>query len=139
MNVVNLLVCDPAIVLQDVEVLGSNGGSDLLCNGKELDQGVVGDICELLAVELGDDKLMGSRLVSTAVMLHGSTRGKTDSVALAQGVDVQEGEGLLALKELHGGDLACGGQSHGCISGGQYHSVPLMILQKMHEAAILVG
>ena len=57
-NVVNLLVRDPAIVLQDVEVFGSNGGSDLLCNGKELCEVVVGDVCELLAVELGDDKLM---------------------------------------------------------------------------------
>jgi hypothetical protein len=56
-NVVDLLVCDPAIVLQDVEVLRSNGGSDLLCNRKELCKVVVGDVCELLAVELGDDKL----------------------------------------------------------------------------------
>jgi hypothetical protein len=57
-NVVDLLVCDPAIVLQDVEVLRSNGGSDLLCNGKELCEVVVGDVCELLAVEFGDDELM---------------------------------------------------------------------------------
>lgn len=59
MNVVDLLVCDPAIVLQDVEVLCSNGGSDLLCNRKEFCEVVVGNVCELLAVELGDDKLMG--------------------------------------------------------------------------------
>ena len=57
-NVVDLLVCNPAVVLQDVEVLRSNGGSNLLCNGKELCEGVVGDVCELLAVELGNDKLM---------------------------------------------------------------------------------
>ena len=58
MNVVDLLVCNPAIVLQDVEVLCSNGGSDLLCHRKELCEGVVGDVRELLAVELGNDKLM---------------------------------------------------------------------------------
>ena len=58
MNVVDLLVCNPAIVLQDVEVLCSHGGSDLLRNRKELCEGVVGDVCELLAVELGNDKLM---------------------------------------------------------------------------------
>ena len=57
-NVINLLVSDPAIVLQDVEVLCTDGGSDLLCNRKELCEGVVGDVCELLAVKLGDDKLM---------------------------------------------------------------------------------
>lgn len=58
MNVVDLLVCNPAIVLQDVEVLRSNGGSDLLRHWKELAEMVVGDVCELLAVELGNDKLM---------------------------------------------------------------------------------
>ena len=57
-DVVDLLVGNPAVVLQDVEVLRSNGGSNLLCNGKELCEGVVGDVCELLAVELGNDKLM---------------------------------------------------------------------------------
>ena len=57
MDVVDLLVGNPAVVLQDVEVLRSNGGSNLLCNGKELCEGVVGDVCELLAVVLGDDEL----------------------------------------------------------------------------------
>ena len=58
MNVVDLLVRNPAVVLQDVEVLCSNSGSDLLCNRKELCEGVVGDVCELLPVELGNDELM---------------------------------------------------------------------------------
>lgn len=63
----------------------------------------------------------------------------THGMALAQGVDIQEGECLLALEELHGGDLPYGlGQCHGCIGGWQYHGLPLMILQKMHEAAMLV-
>jgi hypothetical protein len=57
-HMVDLLVSNPAIVLQDVEILCSNGGSDLLCNRKELCEGVVGDVCELLAVELWNDKLM---------------------------------------------------------------------------------
>ena len=55
---INLLVGNSAIVLQDVEVLRSNGGSNLLCHRKELGEMVVGDVCELLAVELGNDKLM---------------------------------------------------------------------------------
>lgn len=58
MDVINLLVGNSAIVLQDVEVFRSNGGSNLLRNGKELGEVVVGDVCELLAVELGNDKLM---------------------------------------------------------------------------------
>ena len=57
-DVVDLLVGNPAIVLQNVEVLCSNGGGDLLCNRKELYERVIGDVCELLAVELGNDKLM---------------------------------------------------------------------------------
>jgi len=57
-HVVNLLVRNSAIVLQDVEVLCSHSGGDLLCNRKELCEGVVGDVCELLAVELWDDKLI---------------------------------------------------------------------------------
>lgn len=32
----------------------------------------------------------------------------TNSVALAQWVDVEEREGLVALKQLHGGNLPCG-------------------------------
>ena len=32
----------------------------------------------------------------------------TDSMASAQRVDVQEGISLVALEELHAGDLACG-------------------------------
>jgi hypothetical protein len=36
------------------------------------------------------------------------SRACTDSMALAQRTDVQEGECLLALEELHGGDLPCG-------------------------------
>jgi len=41
-------------------------------------------------------------------------------MALAQGANVQEGKCLLALEELHGGDLPCGLVScHDCISGFQ--------------------
>ena len=57
-NMVNLLMGNSAVVLQDVEVLCSHSGGDLLCNRKELCEGVVGNVCELLAVELGNDKLM---------------------------------------------------------------------------------
>ena len=60
-------------------------------------------------------------------------------MALAQGTNVEEGECLLALEELHGGDLACGLVRVMVTSVAQTFNVPLMILQKMHEAAMLVG
>ena len=58
-DVVNDLVSDSAIVLKDVKVICSNGGGDLLCNGQELGERVIRDVCELLAVELGGDELIG--------------------------------------------------------------------------------
>ena len=67
------------------------------------------------------------------------SRACTDSMALAQRTDVQEGECLLALEELHGGDLACGLVRVTVTSVACTFPVPLMILQKMHEAAMLVG
>ena len=60
-------------------------------------------------------------------------------MALAQGTNVEEGECLLALEELHGGDLACGLVRVTVTSVACTFPVPLMILQKMHEAAMLVG
>jgi hypothetical protein len=60
-------------------------------------------------------------------------------MALAQGADVQEGEGLLTLEELHGGNLPCTPVNVTITSVASDVDIPLMILQKMHEAAILVG
>lgn len=57
MDVPNNLVGDFAVVLQDVEVLGAGGGGNLLCNREQLREGLVGDVCELLTVVLGDDEL----------------------------------------------------------------------------------
>lgn len=59
MDVVNDLVSNSAIVLENVEVLCSHCGGDFLCNRQELGERVVRDVCELLAVELGDDELVG--------------------------------------------------------------------------------
>jgi hypothetical protein len=56
-DMVDLLVGNPAVVLQDVEVLCANGRGNLLGDGQQLGQRVVGDVCELLAVVLGDDEL----------------------------------------------------------------------------------
>lgn len=103
---VNDLVGDPAVVLKDVEVLGSNSGGDLLCNGEELGERVVRDVCELLAVELGNDELF-DHACQHCSLLHDSDETDTDGVAPAERVDVQEGESLVALEELHGRDLAC--------------------------------
>jgi hypothetical protein len=60
-------------------------------------------------------------------------------MALAQGADVQEGEGLLALEELHGGNFPCTPVNVTITSVASDVDIPLMILQKMHEAAMLVG
>jgi hypothetical protein len=54
---VDLLVGNPAVVLQDVEVFCADGRGDLLGDGQQLGEAVVGDVCELLAVVLGDDEL----------------------------------------------------------------------------------
>ena len=54
---VDLLVGDPAVVLQDVKVFCADGRGDLLGDGQQLGEAVVGDVCELLAVVLGDDEL----------------------------------------------------------------------------------
>jgi hypothetical protein len=56
-DMVDLLVGDPAVVLQDVEVLCANGSGNLLGDGQQLGEAVVRDVCELLAVVLGDDEL----------------------------------------------------------------------------------
>ena len=54
---IDLLVGNPAVVLQDVEILCADGRGNLLGDGQQLGEAVVGDVCELLAVVLGDDEL----------------------------------------------------------------------------------
>jgi hypothetical protein len=54
---VDLLVGNPAVVLQDVKVLCANGSGNLLGDRQQLGQRLVGNVCELLAVVLGDDEL----------------------------------------------------------------------------------
>lgn len=61
--VVDQLVRDAAVVLQDVVVLAADGLGDLLGDGQNLGQLVVGDVVQLGAVVFGDDEL-GKRLVS---------------------------------------------------------------------------
>lgn len=60
MDVVDDLVGNPAVVLQDVEVLCTRGEGDLLCHGEQLGQGVIGNVRELLAVVLGNDELIAA-------------------------------------------------------------------------------
>ena len=54
---IDLLVGNPAVVLQDVEILCADGRGNLLGDGQQLGDAIVGDVCELLAVVLGDDEL----------------------------------------------------------------------------------
>jgi len=56
-DMVDNLVRNPAVVLQDIKVLRTNGSGNFLGDGQQLSQRVVGDVCELLAVVLGDDEL----------------------------------------------------------------------------------
>ena len=56
-NVVHDLVSDASIVLQDVVVLGIHRLSNLLCDGQDLCELVVGDIVEFCAVVFGNDEL----------------------------------------------------------------------------------
>jgi len=63
----------------------------------------------------------------------------TDSVTIAQWVDVEECEGLVALKDLHRRDLSCKTSDVAEKAWLWKLNIPLMILQKIHEAAILVG
>ena len=83
-DVVNLLVSNGAVVLKDVVVRSACGVDELLEGRQDLTQLVIGDIGELGAVELGND----------------------ESMALAEGADVEEGQSLVALEELEARDLA---------------------------------
>lgn len=56
-NVVNHLVSDSSIVLQNVVVACIDCLCDLLCDGQDLCELVVGDVVEFCAVVLGDDEL----------------------------------------------------------------------------------
>jgi hypothetical protein len=62
-DVVDLLVCETAVVLQDVVLLGSGGAGDLGGDGKEVGEAVVGDVGQGAAVVFGDDEL-GMRSVN---------------------------------------------------------------------------
>lgn len=91
-----------------------------LGNGKwgstyqELRQAVVWDVRQLLAVVLGDDELQqqcgqsaNHNKLAGQVRQVPSRRTATYGVALAQRLNVQEGQCLVALKELEGGDFSC--------------------------------
>jgi hypothetical protein len=57
-DVIDNLMSDASIVLQNVVVLGIYGLSDLLCDGQDLCELIVGDVVEFCAVVLGDDELV---------------------------------------------------------------------------------
>lgn len=58
-HVSDLLVRQLAVVLQDVEVRGARGDGQLLGDGQEFRQGVVGDVGQFQAVVFGDYELWG--------------------------------------------------------------------------------
>jgi len=58
------------------------------------------------------------------------------SVSVAEGVDVEESECLLAVPQLHGWNFSCMIISP-CTLQLIGALLPLIILQKIHEAAIL--
>jgi hypothetical protein len=58
-NVIHDLMSHTSIVLQNVVVLSIYCLSDLLCDGQDLGELVVGDVVEFCAVVFGDDELRG--------------------------------------------------------------------------------
>lgn len=54
---INDLMGQPAVVLQDVVVLGAAGLCDFLGHGQDLTQLIVRDVGQLGAVVFGDDEL----------------------------------------------------------------------------------
>lgn len=77
---------------------------------QDLREVVVRNISELRAVELGDDKLhrqvVRPRSTSPPRIRE---RQFTNRMTLAKGVDVKEGQGLIALEELQRRNLPYGG------------------------------
>ena len=115
---------------------------------------LIWDVGQLLAVVFGDNELLSvSRWVRKYAMYNGfSGLAGTYSMTLAQRLDVHEGQRLLTLEELEGGDLAC--IEPWCEPSrflGQVRAVPcnvmslepqgrhtpLMILQKIQAAILL--
>ena len=114
------LMCDPAVVLQDVVVDGACGCCDFLrdrlrrvvssvcfCRWdgekyKDLVQLVVGYVGQLGAVVLGDDEL-----AAVSVLL-GHFLSREYRVTVAKRADVEECDGALALEDLEGWEFACG-------------------------------
>lgn len=85
-----------------VVILGTGRGCDLLCHRKQLLKTIIGNVGQLRAMMLRDHELR----VEVSLMLCSTHYGEgTDSMSVAERVDVQESKGLLALKELHRGDL----------------------------------
>ena len=68
-------------------------------------------------------------------------RRETYGVPATQRLDVEEGEEVRRFEELEGGDFSCGIPCTVSKRTGveSRESVPLIILQKMHAAADMVG
>jgi hypothetical protein len=67
---------------------------------KYLGKLIVRDICQFLAMELGNDKLYQSVLCSFTY------REMTYGMAFAERLDVEKGENLITLKELEGRNVS---------------------------------
>lgn len=123
--VVNLLVGNSAIVLKDIVISGTCGGNELLdgrlryscqrtnfqlplvCNTyQDLAQLIIGDVVKLSSMILRDHELAGQE---SGIPLWKAYEVKilyTHSMALAERTNVKESEGLIALEELEGRNLA---------------------------------
>jgi len=82
--VVHYLMCQSAIVLQNVVVLRTNSRCQLLHYWEYFAQLVVRDVCELRAVMLWDDECM----------------------SLAQRLDIEESKDLVGFEQLEGRNVA---------------------------------
>lgn len=61
-------------------------------------------------------------------------------MAVGEGVNVEECEGFVGFEEFHGGDFTCHHELSSrwdAMAARKRRNIPLMILQKIHAAAML--
>lgn len=137
-HVLDDLVGGWAVVLEDVVLGGAGGGHELLNDGLR-EEGTVsrgwapGDGIGVLGSRRGGRRgcqgpfrrgTWGSQAVEREVVSRDSSSGAggprmcAHSVATAQGVDVEEGQGLVALEELEAGDFSWDWRRRGRVLAG---------------------
>ncbi len=105
-DMVDFLMCQPAVVLQHIVVLGPASSCNLLDHWQDLGQGIVGNVCELRAVVFRDDELNTTSQRNDWI---DTSRESEDSygMSFAQRLNVKKSKDPLGLEELEGGNVTC--------------------------------